>query len=156
MRLIGILAIILTVLMLGWTHAFAEIMTYDLWKHQRVSQAKMKYERILQERKKEGGLSPETNSRLKKARTNLVIAEELTANDYFQHYLSPMYGGQVKALQAVVKKMKPSDVAEILMAYSAQLKDLQQAPAAPPTGWMSETDENSTEKPNLDIGAAKQ
>ncbi len=140
--------------------ARADILSYDSWRAERVSQAKIKYDRVMADRKKEGGLSPETNSRLRKARTNLVMAEELTANDYFQHYLSPIYGNQVKALQFVVKKMKPTDLAEILMAYSAQLKEAQQAPVAPPPGWLNEAEptiaEKPIERPIDEIGAAKQ
>ncbi|MGE3975615.1 MAG: hypothetical protein AB7F59_13900 [Bdellovibrionales bacterium] len=128
--------------------ASSALLSYEQWKSQRVSQAKIKYDRVLLERKRDGGINSEIHSRLRKARTNLVVAEELTANDYFQHYLSPSYGNQIKALRYASQKMKPSDLAEILMAYSAQLKELQQAPAAPPSSWLTELETPDKNAPN--------
>ncbi len=59
------------------------------------------------------------DSRLTQAQTNLEIAQELSAHDYFVLYLS-----QLKAetdIQEAAKKLDPSEVAEIMIGIKKQL-----------------------------------
>jgi hypothetical protein len=112
--------------------AFAGVVSYKVWKAQKVQQAKSSLSRIQKEEKRRS--TSAVKVRLKQAKTNMAIAKELTPNDYFVLYLGPKYKGNGKALEVAARFMSRQELAEILVGYSNQLhqRDDLPSPSYPP------------------------
>lgn len=123
-------------------------MGFKDWKANRVAEAKANLEKIqveldpnlptapgkaqVQAAKAPGRVQKvvRADSRLTQALTNLEIAQELGAHDYFVLYLS-----QLKSesdIQEASKKLDPSEVAEIMIGIKKQLSSESVPVLAPP------------------------
>ncbi len=99
-------------------------MSFKVWKAQKIQQAQS----TLKHAKKRAETSPTEAARLKQAKTNMVIAQELSPNDYFILYLAPKYQGNQKALEVAARFMSRQELAEILVGYSNHLKTREESP----------------------------
>ena len=95
-----------------------EILSFTNWKKQRVDQAKLVHNQLLELRRSRLELNREEELRLRRARMKLLMMEELTPTDYLQQYLVRNYPNNFKVLEKAAALMKPTEVAEIMRAYS--------------------------------------
>ena len=114
------LATLFFIAILACPLAFAtpEVLSFASWKKQRVEQAKLVHSQLLELRRSKLELTREEELRLRRARMKLLTMEELTPTDYLQQYLVRNYPNNFKVLEQAAAKMKPSEVAEIMRAYS--------------------------------------
>ncbi|HEX4923255.1 MAG TPA: hypothetical protein VFV50_04185, partial [Bdellovibrionales bacterium] len=77
---------------------------------------------------KQSSSSPAQRARLRQAKTNVAIAQELTPNDYFILYLSPKYRNNARALEVAARFMSRQELAEILVGYSNHLQSREEGP----------------------------
>ncbi len=98
--------------------AALEVLSFANWKKQRVEQAKLVHNQLLELRRSKLQLTREEELRLRRARMKLLMMEELTPTDYLQQYLVRNYPNNFKVLEQAAAKMKPTEVAEIMRAYS--------------------------------------
>lgn len=108
--------------------SWASVMSFSQWKAQQIGLAKSIYSDAVIDSRRGG---QEGLSRLRKARVKLVVAQELSPNDYFELYLSRHYNNNFKALEMAAKKMRPAELAEILMSYSDKLNHVEVSPVSP-------------------------
>lgn len=111
------------------------------WKASRINEAKSALEKLQVEldpnlskaqSSKAANLpkSQKADTRLSQAKTNLAIAQELGAHDYFVLYLSQL---KTEAeVQEAAKKLDPSEVAEIMIGIKKQLSEEGTNIVAPP------------------------
>lgn len=113
-------SLFLAVLCFFPTGAFAapEVLSFASWKKQRVEQAKIVHEQLLELRRSKLELTREEELRLRRARLKLLTMEELSPTDYLQQYLIRNYPNNFNVLEKAAAKMKPSEVAEIMRAYA--------------------------------------
>jgi hypothetical protein len=112
-----------------------EVLSYASWKKQRVGQAKLVHNQLLELRRSKLNLTREEELRLRRARMKLLMMEELTPSDYLQQYLIRNYPNNFQVLEKAAAKMKPVEVAEIMRAYAnlvRQRSEVQPPPSAPP------------------------
>jgi hypothetical protein len=108
--------------------ASAGVVSYKVWKAQKVQQAKNSLSHTQKELKSSSENSA-IKMRLKQAKTNVAIARELTPNDYFVLYLGPKYQGNAKALEVAARFMSRQELAEILVGYSNHLHQREEFPS---------------------------
>ncbi len=125
------LALIVVFLCLG-AQAAPEVLSFASWKKQRVEQAKMVHEQLLEIRRSKLELTREEELRLRRARMKLLMMEELTPTDYLQQYLARNYPNNFKVLEKAAAKMKPTEVAEIMRAYTNLAGQRTAEPETPP------------------------
>lgn len=139
--------IAITILSLLVSPAFGAVEGFKDWKTSRINEAKTELEKLQIEldpnlptaqakaqvaSAKVPGRVQKTvraDSRITQAQTNLEIAQELSAHDYFVLYLS-----QLKSesdIQEAAKKLDPSEVAEIMIGIKKQLSSEAPADSAP-------------------------
>jgi hypothetical protein len=94
------------------------ILSFASWKKQRIDQAKMVHEQLLELRRSKLELTREEELRLRRARMKLLMMEELSPTDYLQQYLVRNYPNNFKVLESAAAKMRPAEVAEIMRAYT--------------------------------------
>lgn len=120
-------------------------MGYKDWKANRILEAKNALEKLQLQldpnlSKAQANLpkSQKRDTRLSQAQTNLEIAQELGAHDYFVLYLSQLRSDT--EIQEAVKKLDPSEVAEIMIGIKHQLStegtDVVTPPVVTPTPGM--------------------
>lgn len=99
------------------------VVSFKVWKAQKIQQAQGSLKTA-----KKASTSPANKARLKQAKTNLLIAQELSPNDYFILYLAPKYQGNAKALEVAARFMSRQELAEILVGYSNTLQTREDGP----------------------------
>jgi hypothetical protein len=101
------------------------VVSFKVWKAQKIQLAQT----TLKSAKKTAvSATPAGRARLKQAKTNLLIAQELSPNDYFILYLAPKYQGNAKALEVAARFMSRQELAEILVGYSKTLQTREDGP----------------------------
>ncbi|MEQ1877529.1 MAG: hypothetical protein ABL958_12860 [Bdellovibrionia bacterium] len=116
--------IVLILISIMATSAQAGVVSFKVWKAQKIQQAQS----TLKIAKKNSVTSAASGARLKQAKTNMVIAQELSPNDYFILYLAPKYQGNAKALEVAARFMSRQELAEILVGYSNHLQTREEGP----------------------------
>jgi hypothetical protein len=106
----------------------ASVVSFKVWKAQKVQQAQSALVRIQKELKSFSVAPPTLKVRLKQSKTNVAIAQELTPNDYFVLYLGPKHKGNAKALEKAARFMSREELAEILVGYSNHLRQGDEGP----------------------------
>lgn len=119
--------------------AAPHVMSYQEWKKQRVSQANLIHGRLVQQKRKTGGLSSDKEDRLKKARLNAALAEEMGPHDYFELYLIRNYPNNFEALKEAARQMKPEELAEILVVYAKEVVQKNQGAGPASSKWYSQS-----------------
>ncbi len=115
-------------LMIGWilgARVYAQdVIYFKDWKKTEVLKAQtevFKLESI--EKNNPLRFGPDEQEQLKQARSNLQIAQELNAQDYFVLYLSPNFQNNAEAFAKAVQNMEPQEVAQILLAYNKLIEE---------------------------------
>lgn len=121
-----------------------EVLSFGSWKKQRIDQAKLVHNQLLELRRSKLELTREEELRLRRARMKLLMMEELTPTDYLQQYLVRNYPNNFKVLEQAASKMKPVEVAEIMRAYSNLAGQRQEAETAAPAPIFTNPDFSTT------------
>ena len=130
-----------------------EVLSFASWKKQRVDQAKLVHTQLLELRRSKLALTKEEELRLRRARMKLLMMEELTPTDYLQQYLVRNYPNNFKVLESAAAKMKPTEVAEIMRAYTNLAGQKQEVETVGPGGLTSE--EQTPLFPRPDFGQTR-
>ncbi len=99
----------------------SQMMSYKEWKSLKIEQAQKKLAKTLK-KSSFTKRTAESNQLNRELRSNLEIAKQLSAADYFNLYLSPQLSEGKKADAKALKSLTPAQIAEILSSYAAQLK----------------------------------
>jgi len=101
-----------------------EILSFKDWKNNKIQEVQGQITR-LEEAQKSSPIKfgPDGQSQLKQAKTNLEIANDLNAQDYFILYLSERFQNDQHAYAKAVQMMSPSDVAQILIGYDKLIEE---------------------------------
>ena len=101
-----------------------EMLSFKEWKKNKVQEVQSDITQL--ENLQKGSptrFGPEEQSKLKQAHTNLEIAQDLNAQDYFILYLSPKLQSDQQAYAKAVQMMTPDEVAQILVGYDKLIEE---------------------------------
>lgn len=104
----------------------SELVSFSNWKNKKIAESKslvgdLKQE-LKQSRKSPASDIRDLEQKIIQAESNLSMAKELTANDYWVLYVFPNFGENRQALEKAAKSLKPNDIVEILDGYGRQMK----------------------------------
>ena len=97
---------------------------FKTWRQKKVDEAQALVRESRQEMKRAGSDEKDVaRRRLAQAETSLIIAHDLSANDYFLLYVTPLFKDNRQALLQAARHLSAQDTADIMGAYQKTLKN---------------------------------
>jgi hypothetical protein len=101
-----------------------EVLSFKDWKKTKVGEVQtqiVQFESL--QKTNSSRFGPEEQSKLKQAKTNLEIAQDLNAQDYFILYLSPHFQNDQQAYAKAAQMMSSEEIAQILIGYDKLIEE---------------------------------